>query len=204
MKILNTVQELWTYCLFCPVCQDLTRKISIAVGPDEAFQIYSFQKDNDILQLQCSLTVKNKKYNALYYINCHNNSFKVDISDPQLGELSVEKASSPYFYFYIMSDCRQCDATHTNGTDIELDMNKGTLHNIGVEREGIYLLEQKIKYHITYEHDRNKMQISKCFEDENTNEIIDDNKPFNFPIIDFDFSNQQKVLNKIKTLLVFS
>jgi hypothetical protein len=204
MKKYNNIQELWSYCLFCPICQDITRDMQISVGPDDTFSLSSFEKNNNILTLNCLFFVKKQKYHIKYDINCIDNTFNSDISDPTPSDKYVTKASLPYFFFYIRSNCRVCDASHTNGTDLELDLSSKIIFNIGVETDGIYLLKEKNKYHISFEYDRNKMIISRCYEDKNTGEILDDNKPFNFPIIDFDFSNIEKVINRIKTILTFS
>lgn len=203
MKILNTLQELWSYCLFCPICQDLTREVSVDVGPDDAFTITSFEKDNHILRLDCTFRAKKQKYKTVYYINCLDNSFTVDISEPVHSTEREDGASSPHFFFYLFSDCKRCNAAHTNSSDLELDLLNKRIYNIGVEREGIYLLSKSLNYHITLDHSQNDMSICKCFISDDE-VLLDDNKLFNFSIIDFDYSNPKKVFNKIKTLLVFS
>jgi hypothetical protein len=128
----------------------------------------------------------------------------VDISNPIKSEIDINRSPSPYFFFFIESDCRQCNATYVNGSDIELDLNNKIISNIEIEREGIYFLKEKTKFYITFEYDIHNMLISKCYEDENTGEIIDDNKPFSFPIVNLDFSDHKKLLNRIKTILLFS
>lgn len=203
MKLLNTIQELWSYCLYCPVCKDAIRYMHVSVGPDEAFILKSFKKKNDILQLRCAFRAKKREYKVDYNINCQDNSFEFDISDPESCEVEVSKASTPYFYFYIQSDCKKCLATHVNGTDLELDFINKKITNIGIEREGVYLLDQKNKYHITLSYDSQEMIISRCYENDK-GIIIDDNKPFQCSIIDFDFSQPEKVTNKIKMMLLFS
>lgn len=210
MKALNTLQELWSHCLFCPICRDVVRDVEVSVGPDEAFSITKWEKDNHILKLDCIFKAKKQKYRTVYSINCLDNSFVVDISEPTHTSASsdtykrVDKASAPYFFFYIYSDCRKCDNTHTNSSDLELDLLNRKVTNIGLEREGIYLLTEKDKYHLTLCHDSNEIELSKMFYDEGMDTLVDDNKTINLPLIDFDFSNIKKVVNKIKTLLVFS
>jgi hypothetical protein len=210
MKILSTVQELWSYCLFCPICQDMTRDVDVEVGPDDAFSITSFEKDNHILKLDCTFRAKKQKYKTVYLINCLDNSFTVDISEPIHSTASqddykrVDKASAPYFFFYLFSNCKRCNAAHTNSSDLELDLLNKRISNIGVEREGIYLLSKQVNYHILLDHNENQTVINKCtISDDNV--LVDDNKFFTYSdIIDFDYSNPKKVFNKIKTLLVFS
>jgi hypothetical protein len=203
LKKLNSVQELWSHCLFCPICRDITREVYVSVGPDDVFELSKFEKKDHILFLDCFFYTKKEEFKIKYEINCLNNSFKAIISSPNPSSRTITGASSAHFYFYINSDCRICNASYTNGADLEIDFLSKEIINIGIEREGIYLLNEKSKYHITLEHDNNRMQISKCFEDEDGG-IVDDNKPFIFPMIKLDFSNPKKVINKIKTLLVFS
>jgi hypothetical protein len=202
MKIL-TLQQLWSHCLFCPVCQDITRSIYISVGPDEATELQSFKKDNHILHLHCQLNLGNRKFFNKYQINCLDNSFTFDISEPELSERSVTRASSAYFYFIINSDCRKCNSSYSNSGDLEFDFLNHKITNVGIERDSVYLLNQKDKFHITTMYLDKEMIISQCYQDDDGG-IIDDNKPFTLPIISFDYSKPRKVVNKIKTLLVFS
>ncbi|MGE3320546.1 MAG: hypothetical protein AB7I18_14755, partial [Candidatus Berkiella sp.] len=70
MKILNTLHDLWRHCLFCPICQDYCRDIDITVGPDEAFNLDTYQKDNNFLYLNCVFKRGNKvKYKVKYSID---------------------------------------------------------------------------------------------------------------------------------------
>jgi hypothetical protein len=195
MKILNSVQELWSYCLYCPICKDVCRDVSVSVGPDDQFQVVFSDKDNHILSVQCLYKNKDKKVHVTYLIDCLKNTFEIEGGDESLAKT--------YCYFYIQSDCRRCDATHTNGTDLELNLEDKQVYNIGIEREGIYLLNTKDKYHITMSYDNNTMLVSKCFQDDE-GMIIDDNKVARLPLVKIDFSKPRKAANRIKTLLVFS
>lgn len=203
MKILNTVQQLWSYCLFCPTCQDITRTIHVSVGPDEAFKLQSFEKNNHILHLDCLFHAKNQKYKATYEINCLDNSFSCHIEEPISAKSSVNKASTPYFYFYIQGDCKECNDTYVSSKDLELDLLNKKIENIALEREGIYLRGKDSHYHLTMSYDEREMLITRCH-DEDGLMIEDGGKPFHLPIIEFDFSKPKKVINKIKTILLFS
>lgn len=203
MKILNTVQQLWSNCLFCPICQDITRTIHVSVGPDEAFQLQSFKKINHILHLDCLFQVRMLKYKAIYEINCLDNSFSCHIGKPETAQSSVDRASAPYFYFYIQGDCKQCNDTYASSKDLELDLLNKKIQNIGVEREGIYLRGKDSHYHLTMSYDEKEMLITRCHE-ENGLMVEDSGKPFHLPIMEFDFTKPKKVINKIKTILLFS
>jgi len=192
MKILNTVQELWSYCLYCPICKDVCRDILVSVGPDDKYQVVFHEKEDHILSIQC---LYNKKISVTYNVDCLKNTFEIEGGNSSLHQ--------SYCYFYIQSDCRRCNATHTNGTDLELNLEEKKVYNIGVEREGVYLLSTKDKYHLTLQYDNNTMLVSKCFEDDD-GMILDDNRVCNLPIVNLDFSKPRKAAHRIKTLLVFS
>jgi len=203
MKILNTVEDLWNYCLFCPICQKAERKMTVSVGPDEAFELLSYEKDNQFLTLHCAISILHKKHIAKYSIDCSNNSFQFAISETAALDISIEKASSPYFYFYIEGDCGNCNQSYVNSNDLELDFLHGTISNIGLEREVVWLLSQENKFKLTMNYGLSKMAISLItVKDERY--FTNEKGHMTFPIIDLDFSNPAKVINKIKTILVFS
>jgi hypothetical protein len=47
------------------------------------------------------------------------------------------------------------------------------------------------------------MLVSKCFID-HEGQIVDDNKVIECPLVNLDFSDYDKVINRIKTLILFS
>jgi hypothetical protein len=207
-KSFDTVQKLWSYCLWCPVCLDTCRKVHVLDGPDNTFEVTDFSKENEILTVRSlhktgkfkarpqNLGVKVEKLKYITHtINCVNNTFTVEADDPELLKM--------YWFFFIQSDCEKCNSSYANGTDMELNTANNTIFNIGAEREGIYLLSKKEKYHVTMAYDSNAMLVSKCFEDKDGS-IIDDSKVCQLPIVNIDFSKLNKAINKIKTMLVFS
>lgn len=208
MKALNSVQDLWAHCRFCPICQDMCRDVTIDVGPDDVFTISSFEKQDHILRLECTFRAKKQRYRTVYSVNCLDNTFKVDISEPVHESASSDsykrndRASAPYFFFYIFSDCKKCNSAHTNSSDLELDLLERKVSNIGIEREGVYLLTEKDKFHISLFYDRNVMLVSRAREEDSV--IVDDDKHVELPLVNLDFSNPNKVINKIKTLILFS
>lgn len=222
MKEFNTLQELWSYCLFCPICRDVCRDIIITIGPDTKFQLISFKKKDHILYLYCTYKQKKiVKYNINFEINTINNTYRVEaldivdtsIDDDMTADRNLEEeeknrqrywVTNLYFFFHIHSDCKKCGIAYVNTADIDLETSKKIISNFQIEREVIYIFQDRDKYHLTISYDTNKIFISKCSIDEVTYDIIDDDKTFECPIINFDFSNPQKVINKIKTLITFS
>lgn len=204
MRPITTIQELWSYCLFCPICRDITREISIQGGPPEVTQIKSYRKVDHFLEIDCFVTVSKKQYGITYYLDCLRNTFTQTIKEIGIQDPPINRASSANFYIYFLADCRVCNSTHTNSQDIELDILKKKVSNIGVSLEGVYLLKQKDKYHLTIQHKDQKILVSRMIEDPDSGELIDDNKVVSFPLTHLDFSKPKKLINRIKTLLVFS
>ncbi len=191
-KPLKTVQELWSYCLCCPVCDDTSREIVVSAGPEDKFKLVFFKKEDNILNIQC---VYKNKFLATYDIDCLNNTFKICGNEPNLDKT--------YCYFCLQSVCRQCNASHATGSDLELSWIDNSINHIGIEREGVYILSTKDKYHVSMIYENSTMIVSKCFKDKD-GQIIDDNRICILPLVDLDFSEPRKTAHRIKTMLVFS
>lgn len=204
MKKFKSVQEVWSYCLFCPLCRDVVRDIGVSLHPHETLHYLSHKKKDHILELKCERIAGGRKYTTTYYIDCLRNTFTLSVEKdvPHKSEAPLPMA---YYFVYmtLMANCSKCNCTYTNSADLELDLIKKTILNIGVELEGIYLLEDKSKYHLTFQHNTESILVSRIFETEEGG-FVDDNKTVSFPMTHFDFSKPKKVLNRLKTLLVFS
>lgn len=191
-KPLKTVQELWSYCLYCHICKDTCRKITLSAGPAPNFLLIHSEKEDNILNIQC---VYKKRFNVTYSIDCLNNTFKIISNNSEV--------ITSYCFFDIKSVCHVCNATHVQGADLELNLKEKTIYNIGIYNEGTYLLSTEDMYHVTLLHDTNLMLVSKCFKSKK-GKIIDDNIVCALPLVDLDFSDLRKTAHRIKTMLVFS
>jgi hypothetical protein len=206
-KVFNTVEELWDYCLFCPVCQDPDRYLDITVGPDEHFEIEDWEWNDNQLRLNCSFrfdrTYKKSRagsYGASYLIDCQQNTFKLTTNGPD--PVIADRAVGFEFFFHIFAKCQKCNYSYINTVDLELNGNDHTISNIQMDRESAYLIGEKDKYHITLSHDRNVMMVSRCqIKDGN---LEDEESVIELPLVNLDFSNHAKVINKIKTFILFS
>jgi len=211
VKIFNTVQELWDYCSFCPICQEDCRDIVISVGPDAVFELSSCDKESNFLNLKCVFTSKKSSYSVQYKIDCQSNAFAVAIVATDVHLLSVSAQSSnkkvgeAYFYFYLRSSCPKCQCASTYGTDLELDFLERKIVNIQLERESFFLLKGVDKFHITTIHDRDVIIVSRGHL-VGDGELVfeEDDKKIELPMVKLDLSDQTKVVNKIKTLILFS
>ena len=208
MKLFNSVQELWNYCSYCPLCQRNCREVTVSVGPNTSFILVSSQKKDDSLFLQCTYKNKRSVYSVDYDINCVENTFEVDVPKVQEvapGEVAnTKKAKEAHFFFFFEGLCQECNCTSAHGTDFELDMMEKTISSIGLERESFYLLEGKDKFHISPIHDRNVMLVSRCYVDDEQIGFSESDKTIELPMVKLDLSNPDKVTNKIKTLILFS
>jgi hypothetical protein len=205
MKQFETLKELWDYCAYCPFCMRKCRQTFVSVGPDNVFILVDFKKKADELLLQCTYKNKRHIYNVNYDIDCVANSFSVEV--PTIQEVPPGETANPdrakraYFYFFVEGICRDCHCS-AHGTDLELDIVDKKISNISLERESLYFLECKDKFHVSPIYDRNVMLVSRCSVDGDL--IEDSEKTIQLPLVKLDPTDQEKTVNKIKTLILFS
>jgi hypothetical protein len=197
VKIFNTLQELWDYCLICPICQNSSRRILISVGPDLVVSLNHFRKQDSSLFLQCSFNKKNNYYIIEYNIDCNTNLYDVTVTNRHINaphhQMTDQKVMQAYFYFYIQSSCDKCVASATYSADLELLQDEKRVFNIELEREH-FVLADDMTHRLTVLYDRDVMLASNDAHQ----------KSVELPILNLDFSDQPKLINKIKTLILFS
>lgn len=204
MKILSSLQELWEYFQYCPICNEHCRKVTVSVGPDRAFELLDFFKKNNDLTIKCEFRNRISISEIYYNVDCQTGEFQVHIGEPRplAFKESVQRATKAYFYFYLNADCEKCSRSYASSSDIELDLTMKMLHPIGVEREGVYLWHEGNGYHITCQYDLKEIKISKL--ELKNGSILDDGRIFECPLVNLDFTDPGKTINKIKTLILFS
>lgn len=202
MKILNTIQELWEHCLYCPICKESCREMSVSVGPNETFKIISFKKKNELLHLTCKLFCQKLKYIVHYTVNCNDNSFDVKFSALEDSLSDANNILSSYFYFYVQGSCKKCNCSSAHSSDLKLDMENKKIVTIGLDREGVYLLDRDDSFHVDLQYDVNKTFISKCIKERN-GEIVD-YPGHMYDLIKVNFMEPDRAINKIKIFLTFS
>lgn len=179
----------------------------VSVGPDAVFSLNSFSKQDSVLELQCEYDKKSNIYSVEYKIDCNTNHFDVKVTNVRENmpetRLPEAKVTRAYFYFYIQSNCQGCDCSTAHGADLELDILDKKISNIQLERESFWLLNEADKYHISILHDSNVMKVTRCYGIDEF-DFREDDKAISLPIVNLDLSNQQKVVSKIKTLILFS
>lgn len=189
----DSLQSLWSYSLYCRICKDICRDIDIVAGPDDLFRVDNYVKNNNILTMHIILRQSYYKHN-----------YQIDI-DTVKGSLNVLKRnSSPdmnELYFYTHSFCKNCHS-YTNSADIEIDFKNKKIKEVALEQEAFSLEKYRDKYFVSFHYDSNEMYISRLID--NDGYLKQDEKEFTLPIVSLDFSNERKVVDKIKTLLIFS
>lgn len=221
MKKFENLQELWSYCQYCPVCRQACRNIDLSVVPDN-FKLISYRKEERFLKLFCvAQRRKQEKYKINYIIDVITGKYSVEVlelidaptvemnADTNLDEEEKHrlrvKMSKSCIFFYLNGDCSNCNNSYISTIDAELSGTTMSItgSSIGIEREGITILLPNDKYRLTILHDTGKTLINKCIVDKNSN-ILDDFSTFETSVVNFDFSNLEKVIHRIKTLITFS
>lgn len=204
MKIFNTLQKLWSYDLYCPICGDICREISVVCGPDGIWKTLQTTKLDNVLKLETELTHKKEKCNVSFFIDCVTNKFEYYISTDCEAFCYAEKAKNSDLFFHLESDCKRCLGSWTISNDVNLNFSTKMVENFSLEGEEVWFDD---KFIINYNYMKNVMTIDKVIQKKKlSGDFIDSSmgKPLPLPIVEFDFKNKKKTLNKIKTMLVFS
>ena len=193
------IEDMWQNLSFCPICKEFCRKIDLSVGLDTHFSLLSFSKDENELEIKSYLTINYKKYMTIFKLNCLNDKYIFDIySATSLEEVTISDFQI-YFYFYMQSFCDVCDSASAYSSDIELDNTTNVVTNIGLESENFTLRKQNEVYKVTLDYLEDRMYVLPYNEEPFYKE-----KEFKYPIISLDVSNQEKAVDKIKTLILLS
>lgn len=206
MKEIGNLSDLFEYCFYCPVCQDSCRQIeAVQFAPDHVSylnkDIISIANSKKIDKLEFKLQIgafhSNRKISSLpsYLLT-------LDIANNKstLSKVNERFSDIDHLYFYMHSACKKC-FSYVNTADIELNFTKSTIDNISIENETFYLFQTENKYLVSYYYDQSIMNVSKLLI--NDNRVLSDSKKHRLPVMNFDFSNQEKTTNKIKTILTF-
>jgi hypothetical protein len=206
MKYFDNIESIWQYVLWCPLCKSFDRDVSLSVGPDDDYSFIKYNKDGYNLVITSSIKpIKSRyRYDVTYYINCLLNTYEFNVynlDNPDYTSLLGDSSIFSSFFFYLQSSCESCFNTGVYTADIELE--NGMVFNIMLEREDVYLFSGKKKYRVSYYYDEGRVKIARCWY--SNGELKFSKKRFvkDLPF-DLDFSNIDKALNRISTLLTFS
>lgn len=215
-----TLKQLIEYCSICPVCTK-NRHIDVTVGPDSVASLENDEDgSNDWIRLQhfeigskvkllIVAHIKVSKYKLLFEIDTVTNNFLVTIpqlkSDNAQYNKSVDTASRPEFYFHLYASCKECGQSSLNTNDLIFDFKSKTLYNLGVDSEICILHDRDDTFDLYY--DWAKDQIKICLQRDEDQKVMIDSEytsSFSIPMTKLDFSDQDKLLKRLKTLHMFS
>jgi len=207
MKQFKSLQELWAYCMYCPICKEMSRDVKVSIGPDYKFYLNKFYlnccgKIGKILSVNTKYLFLNELGNDVkcflqFSIDCENNTFSLHSFDMNFGE-SFYKSVGGYIYFN--ASCTMCDSTIFS-KDIYFYDQLFDISNIKVESENYLLNNDVEEFFISLHHESKKMDIYRknIFNHENEYK-----KPVTCELFDLDFNNLEKTIKRLKTIVVFS
>jgi hypothetical protein len=204
MKNFNTINQLWDNLLICPFCNK-ERKVELSIGPDGVFNLITWDKSKNIITIVFSISIESVLYTSTWKIDCNSNKF--GINTKSMGsELTSSLPSSEYsnLYFYLYSECNNCNNSFSNTSDLSISSKEYLkIDNIGIEREGWFIKkpEHQQYYALVADYQYDKMYFNNV---EMFKGIIKKkSKEISLPLLELDFSNHEKLLNKIGTMLLF-
>jgi hypothetical protein len=206
MKNFETINQLWEYLLVCPFCKK-DRKIELSIGPDEVFNFIDWKKSKNVLNITFNTIIESASYVSTWKIDCNTNKFGINTETIHCKHVkltsSLPSADYSNLYFYAYSDCKHCNCSFSNTSDLCISKNSYlTIDNILIEREGFYLKKNDNNHYYVlvadYYHDKMYVHSVKMLK----GAIKEKNKEITLPLLDFDFSNHEKMLNKITTILL--
>lgn len=201
MKILS-VQKLWSHCIYCPICKDVCRTNEIV--PFHGTKITKWSKEDATIHIKCLVekqTYENNKSSKFlrWKLSCDINA----IDNTVLSEIVAAKDEKefPELEFQVIGNCLKCLNTFSTG-QFSIDLKSGIVEKISLDKDSVHLLTEDGNYHVSLLHYSNSMVVSKCsIRDDGS---IEDGETTIFPMVEVDFHQPKKVINKIKTLLLFS
>jgi hypothetical protein len=202
MKSFNNIRELWEFCLFCPICQKHSRTMDISAGPDHIWDVTSFHLWNDTLIVLGTYKYKYNRYFIDLKINCLDNTFDTVVSYENPFPLKLEVINSlpdMELFLDIQGSCSICYCSTVSSESIDFDLKEKKNGSIQLEREKFYLDREKDKYFVTFWHGDNTMRVAKW-----NSQTSEEDKEIELPMATLDLTNQAKVIDKLKTYILFS
>jgi len=197
---MDTLQQLWEYCQFCPICQKPCRDVVVSVGPDDNFRMIDYSKQDNLLHIRCDYYFEDTAQTEVtYIINCDTHKYELQMLDEGMPETQFP------FYFYLNANC-DCNNASISSIDIEIKWAEATCQiyeRFLIDQEDIYLITGQEGYHITLRSNQSRMVVSKLIFSR-TGGLIDDGVEQTYPFVNFDYTDIDKSIHKLKTIILFS
>lgn len=204
MKIFNTLQQLWSYSLFCPICKDICREIAVVSDPYEIWKVEDISKVDNILKVVGTLHIESVLYKFIISFDCVQNNFEYFLPEAYHQNTPFNNFEKPNLTFHLEADCRKCLGSWIITNEISMDFKKKNISSFSLDKEEVWY---DSKFIIHYDYNENSMTIDKIilrskFSGDELESAF--GKPVKMPSIIFDWQDKKKTLNKIKTMLTFS
>ena len=179
----------------------------MSIGPEDSTKLVQHKKTatNLIITFKALLI---QSYKITINIDCNKNSFSLTIKEIPDKSKNISSASN-IFYIYFNAECKHCLKTYCSSSDIEIDILNSKIGSCELERDAVLVNIDNRNYLIFYRNDTScdpsvkKMFIYDCkYEYDLMTPKI--GTEIEIPITKFDYSDLDKVIQKIKTLLIFS
>jgi len=181
MKILNSISQLQDQISFCPLCQKKNRRVSIQSNSVETKIVHCREKDNKIA-MRVHADRESKSKAIAYDLDIHSIDFDFIYSNKP-------DACAPNLDFLLLGNCLE---GHANAAGIfSLNTGNKKVENIFYNKETLRILDT---YRISALYYNDMLLVSS----------LNDSKVRSFPLMDLDFTRPDKIVTKIKTLLLFS
>ncbi len=196
MKLFDNIQNVWEYCNKCPICQS-NCKASIVVYADY-LKMIGYEKEGNALHIH--LVYDQTKRKVSISIDCNTHIILAqDIYDEKFEELYEDR-----LFLTFHGSCDQCKRFQINSNEILIDLMKNYIDSDNsIQRESFYLSCMEDNFHVSLLYYNSTMIVSRYIENK-SGEFITTGNVFYGKMVNCDLVNQSKIINKLKTLLIFS
>ena len=191
--IFKNLKELIDRCHFCLICQNQREIIIDKNGEKSSFWYIK----NDTLIYNDIISVDNNNYYSIKFdINIINNDCNYIIEGPlfKINSFDINKIKNISTDFEIRSSCNRCNS-YVNSGYITIPFDKSSSEiELSLSDEGFFIFTEKFDYQIEYDYLQKSMSI---FDHKNDIEVT-------IPVMPIDFSDHERAISQIKTLITFS
>lgn len=192
MKVFSNLKQLYDYCLFCPLCNKYCRTIRVSgdCHQFESFTHLNYSIRDDYLNLEFTYTNNGQS-------TFIKKTFTIDLRN---NKITSDTITDDEAYFFIEGNCETCKATSFSS---DFDLNS-KIEKPSLEREVFHLFKNNIGYCIDIFHDSDTVEIYKSSYNNKKINTIGSKLKSDLELFDLDFSDLDKLYNKIQTIVLFS
>lgn len=126
-----------------------------------------------------------------------------DIVNQQLSQpAAIKEIQEVGFFFSIYANCSECESS-INTCDVEVWLDTKDLSDFGIDFESIFLIKTKDTFNLGLYPKDKRMVAVRLLENE-SGDFQDDSEAVSLPYVEFDYSNEEHVMNRLKMMLTFN